>query len=260
MVKTVFYDLNVHSAPDGKNTLEEMAALAHHFGYSGFAITNHSNSESKSTGFDSNDFEVFKGIEIVSKNASKLHGLIGKYRNSVDVLVVHGGDENINRAAVENRNVDILAHPATPKDSGLNHVLAKSASDNNVAIEFNLDAIFKGRGGRRVHALSHFRKNVQIARKFDVPMILTSNAASYFDLRAPREMVALAGLFGMDKDEAISAISTVPAGIIARNRQGSRFIREGVEVIDIDEDDVNRDADGDIDGEYDNVEMAGESK
>ena len=256
MAKLQFYDLNVHSMPDGKNATPQMAALANHFGYAGIAITNHSNTESKPSEFKSNGFEVFRGIEIVSKNASKLHGLIGKYRNSVDVLVVHGGDENINRVAVENRNVDILAHPITPKDSGLNHVLAKSASENNVAIEFNLDAIFKGRGGRRVHALSYFRKNVQIARKFDVPMILTSNAASYFDLRAPREMMALAGLFGMDKDEAISAISTVPAGIIARNRQGSRFIRHGVEVIDIDEDDVNRDADGDMNGE---PEMAGGS-
>ena len=261
MAKTNFYDLNVHSTPDGKNTPQDMAALANHFGYVGIAITNHSNTESKPSEFKSNGLEVFRGIEIVSKNASKLHGLIGKYRNIVDVLVVHGGDENINRAAVENRNVDILAHPITPKDSGLNHVLAKSASDNNVAIEFNLDAIFKGHGGRRVHALSHFRKNVEIARKFDVPMILTSNATSYFDLRAPREMVALAGLFGMDKDEAISAISTVPAGIIARNRQGSKFIREGVEVIDID--DMNSDIDGGIDGdmnsEPDNMEMEGES-
>jgi ribonuclease P/MRP protein subunit RPP1 len=179
---------------------------------------------------------VFRGVEIVSKNASKLHGLIGKYRNSVDVLVVHGGDENINRAAVENKNVDILAHPMTPKDSGLNHVLARSACENNVAIEFNLDAIFKGRGGRRVHALSHFRKNVEIARKFDVPMIITSNAASRFDLRAPREI----------KNEAIAAISTVPAGIIARNRPRSGFIRQGVEIIDID------DMDCDMNSEPDN--------
>lgn len=246
MARLQFYDLNVHSIPDGKNAPPEMAALAKHFGYAGIAITNHSNTESKPSEFEANGFEVFRGVEIVSKNASKLHGLIGKYRNSVDVLIVHGGDENINRAAVENKNVDILAHPMTPKDSGLNHVLAKSACENNVAIEFNLDAIFKGRGGRRVHALSHFRKNVEIARKFDVPMIITSNAASRFDLRAPREMMALAGLFGMDKNEAIAAISTVPAGIIARNRPRSGFIREGVEVIDAD------DMDCDMNSEPDN--------
>ncbi|MGP8319749.1 MAG: ribonuclease P protein component 3 [Methanosarcinaceae archaeon] len=231
MVKPKFYDLNVHSIPDGKNTPQQMAALAKHLGYAGIAITNHSGTGSKPTGFEANGFEMFKGIEIVSGNPSKLHGLIGKYRQNVDVLVIHGGNESINRAAVENRNVDILAHLPTPKDSGLNHILAKSASVNNVAIEFNLDSIFKDHGGRRVHTLSHFRKNVEIARKFDVPMILTSNAASYFDLRAPREMIALAGLFGMEKDEATLAISTVPAGIIAGNRPRSGFIREGVEEI-----------------------------
>ncbi|MGP8337281.1 MAG: ribonuclease P protein component 3 [Methanosarcinaceae archaeon] len=249
MVKPKFYDLNVHSIPDGRDTPHQIANLAKYLGYAGIAITNHSSKESKPTGFESNGFEVFKGIEIVSNNPSKLHGLIGKYRKNVDVLVIHGGNENINRAAVENRNVDILAHLPTLKDSGLNHILAKSASENNVAIEFNIDSILKGRGGRRVHTLSYFRKNVEIARKFDVPMILTSNATSYFDLRAPREMIALAGLFGMEKDEAISSISTVPAGIIAGNRPRSGFIREGIEEI-VEEIDEKIDKDTEINQNY----------
>jgi len=229
--KPEFYDFNVHSSPDGKSTPQELAALAKHFGYSGLAITNHSTASATSVVSKTEDFEIFRGIEIVASNPSKLHGLIGKYRKTVDVLVVHGGSENINRAAVENANVDILAHPQTARDSGLNHILAKSASDNDVAIEFNLDAIIKGRDGRRVHALSHFRKNLDLVKKYDIPAILTSNASSYFDLRAPEEMIALAGLFGMSNDEAISALSATPSAIITRNRPEAGFIRKGVEII-----------------------------
>lgn len=231
MVKPRFYDFNVHSIPEGKSSPQQLSELARHFGYSGIALTNHSNSEGNYQASICDDFEVFKGIELVASNPSKLHGLIGKYRKKVDVLIVHGGSESINRAAVENSNVDILAHPQTPKDSGLNHVLAKSASVNNVAIEFNLDALIKSRGGRRVHSISHFRKNLAIARKYDVSMILTSNAHSYFDLRAPGEMIALACLFGMTKEEAISALSETPAEIISRNRPSAGFVQDGVEVI-----------------------------
>jgi ribonuclease P/MRP protein subunit RPP1 len=229
--KPKFYDLNVHSRPDGESTIEELTALAKHFGYTGLAITNHSNNGVAPMAAGTEDFEIFRGIEIVATSPSKLHGLIGKYRKNVDVLIVHGGNEDINRAAVENPNVDILAHPQMGRHSGLNHILAKSASENNVAIEFNLDAIIKGRGGRRVQTLSNFRTNLNIARKYDVPMILTSNASSYFDLRAPREMIAIAGLFGMNKDEASSALSATAAGIIEKKRSKPGFIREGVEVI-----------------------------
>ena len=42
MGKPKFYDFCVHAAPDGDNTIEELASLARHFGYSGIALTNHS--------------------------------------------------------------------------------------------------------------------------------------------------------------------------------------------------------------------------
>ncbi len=231
MGKPKFYDLNVHSRPDGESTIEELTALAKHFGYSGLAITNHSNTAVNPVATGTENFEILRGIEIVATSPSKLHGLIGKYRKNVDVLIVHGGNENINRAAVENPNVDVLAHPQMGRQSGLNHILAKSASENNVAIEFNLNAIIKGRGGRRVQTLSNFRTNLNIARKYDVPMLITSNASSYFDMRAPREMIAVAGMFGMNNDEASSALSATAAGIIENKRSNPGFIREGVEVI-----------------------------
>ncbi|MEA1984692.1 MAG: ribonuclease P protein component 3 [Euryarchaeota archaeon] len=226
-----FYDLNVHSRPDGNTEPEQMASIAGRIGYSGIAITNHSSSKDAVVEVDTPGIEVFRGVELMVSNASKLHGLVGKYRNKVDVLVVHGGNEDVNRAAVENPNVDVLAHPQTSRDGGINHVLARSASENNVAIGFNMDTIIKGRGGRRVQTLSHFRKNLELVRKYDVPMLLTSNAASRFDMRAPREMIALAGLFGMRRDEAIDALSRIPEQIINHNRLSAGPLCEGVDII-----------------------------
>jgi len=226
-----FYDLNVHSRPDGNTEPEQMASMADHIGYSGIAITNHSSNKDAVVEVDMQDIKVFRGVELMASKASKLHGLVGMYRNKVDVLIVHGGNEDVNRAAVENPNVDVLAHPQTPKDGGINHVLARSASENNVAIEFNMDAIIKSRGGRRVQTLSHFRKNLELVRKYGVPMLLTSNAVSRFDMRAPREMIALASLFGMTRDEAIDALSKTPENIIYHNHSSAGPLCEGVEMI-----------------------------
>jgi len=224
-----YYDLNVHVLPDGSSSVNQMLSIANHFGYSGIGITNHIDKEPPSDG-SHEGIELIHGVEIEVRNSSRLHGFVGKFRKKVDVLVVHGGSESINRSAVENPNVDVLTNLPTGRDNGFNHVLAKSAHDNEVAIAFNLDVIIKQRGGRRVHALGHFRKNLQLARKYNVPTILTSNAMSCYDMRAPREMIALAGLFGMEEDEANAALSTIPEGIIKRNRRNTST-PQGVRII-----------------------------
>jgi ribonuclease P/MRP protein subunit RPP1 len=192
--KPKFYDFCVHAVPDGDNTALELAALAGHFGYGGIALANHSDKLPQSWPVLSlpEGFEIFKGIELVEENPSKLHGLIGKFRKSVDILIVHGGSETVNRAALENPRVDILNHPAFDKSSGLNQVLAKAASENGVAIGMTLRPLLNTRGSRRIRLLSDLRANLDLARKYEVSLVLSSDAMSCFDLRAPRDALALA--------------------------------------------------------------------
>ena len=234
MGKPKFYDFCVHAVPDGENTAEQLAALARHFGYSGIALANHSDKlpQSQPVLSSTNEFEVFRGIELVEENPSKLHGLIGKFRKSVDVLIVHGGSENVNRAALENPKVDILNHPAFDKSSGLNQVLAKAAAENNAAIGLTLRSLLHSRGPRRVRLLSDLRANLDLARKYDVSLVLSSDAMSCFDLRSPMDALALAEVCGLEEDEALEAMTTVPERIISRNRLGPGYIREGVEVLE----------------------------
>ena len=234
MGKPKFYDFCVHATPDGDNTVEQLAALARHFRYSGIALANHSDKlpQSRPSLASPDGFEIFRGIELVEENPSKLHGLIGKFRKSVDVLIVHGGSEAVNRAALENPRVDILNHPAFDKSSGLNQVLAKAAAENDVAIGLTLRPLLHSRGSRRIRLLSDLRANLDLARKYDVSLVLSSDAMSCFDLRSPMETLALAEVCGLEEDEAIEAMSTVPEKIISRNRPGPGYIREGVEVLE----------------------------
>jgi ribonuclease P/MRP protein subunit RPP1 len=234
LAKPEFYDFCVHAVPDGDNTVPELTALARHLGYRGIAIANHSDKLPQSWPLMSqtDGFEIFKGIELVEENPSKLHGLIGKFRKSVDVLIVHGGSETVNRAALENPRVDILNHPAFEKSSGLNQVLAKAAAENGVAIGLTLRPLLNSRGSRRIRLLSDLRANLDLARKYEVSLILSSDAMSCFDLRAPMDALALAEICGLEEDEAIDAMSTVPEKIIARKRPGTGYVREGVEVLE----------------------------
>ncbi|MDP2218460.1 MAG: RNase P subunit p30 family protein [Methanolobus sp.] len=226
-----FYDMNVHCVHESGNTLEEIVAVARRLGYNGIAITNPDTVKQVVPSAILDGFEVISGVEIRTDNASKLHGIVSKYRDRVDILVVSGGSESINRAAVENPGVDLLVNLNIAQDNGFNQVLAKAAGENRVAICFDIGDLIHLRGGSRVQALINYRKNLQLIRKYDVPFILSSNARSCFDMRAPREMAALAALFGMSAKESMAGLTTIPHSIIARNRPPVGYISEGVQLV-----------------------------
>ncbi|NIA02944.1 MAG: ribonuclease P protein component 3 [Nitrospirae bacterium] len=229
-----FYDLNVHSQPDFADSPNRMVLEAKKLGYYGicFSSINSGNviiSPDISTSLTTN-FHVYAGIEIQVDNVSKMKKNVARLREKADIIIISGGSEEINRAALEEGKIDILTH-STSRGSPLNHILAKAASDNGVALDFNPNAIIMQKGGTRIKILSALRKNVQLARKYDVPMIMTSNAKSHYDLRRPREMMALGMIMGMTQNEALQALSSIPQAVIKRNLDGNR-IMDGVEVLE----------------------------
>ncbi|MCZ7405776.1 MAG: hypothetical protein O8C67_12730 [Candidatus Methanoperedens sp.] len=156
-----FYDFNVHQ---DSNPVTELAFEAKKYGYCGIAIVN-----SAMTNEDKlpEDFSIYRSIEISCK-PSKLREEIKKHKGTESILTVVGGDEELNRAAVETEGLDILLQPAQ-----FNNVLAKAASDNSVAIGFNLGSLIRLRGEARVRELMNMRENLKHSRKYDLQMILT---------------------------------------------------------------------------------------
>ncbi|MCZ7401471.1 MAG: ribonuclease P protein component 3 [Candidatus Methanoperedens sp.] len=210
-----FYDFYTH--PDNTGL---MAKEGKRYGYSGIAVIGHDTNEK--TIFPE-DFSIYTGVEIQAK-PSRVRVEIRKYRESDHILIVEGGEEEINRAAVETEGLDILLHPME-----FNNVLAKAASDNSVSIGFNLSLLIRLRGEARVRELKTMRNNLKHARKYKLQLILTSDAHDIYDLRAPREMIAISSLFGMTENEAVDAMSKTPLNIL--RRKSLDYIQEGIEII-----------------------------
>lgn len=217
-----FYDFNVHSIPEGSDSITRLALTAKRYGYSGIAVINSAITD-QDRAQTPPDFSIYSGIEISCKS-SKLREEIKKNRAKTDILIARGADEEFNRAAVETEGLDILLQPMQ-----FNHVLAKAAGDNSIAIGFNVGSIIRMRGDARVGELIVMRRNLKHARKYELPIVLTNNSYSYYDLRSPREMAALAGLFGMTKEEAVDAMSTTPLEIL--RRKSADYVQEGVEIV-----------------------------
>ncbi len=228
----MFLDLHVHGN-------ESVIKEAERLGYVGVAVTRYMeeyNTEFKRE-FDelnsSSNIILKRGLEITCKNSQDMKKKVQKSRKRADILIVQGGDLKVNRAACEDKRVDVLSQPyRSRRDTGINHILAKKAADNSVAIEINLKYLLKNNPRYRYRIISQFRHTVKLQRKFKFPLIITSDSTSKYDLRTPQDMVALGGCFGMTPEEVFDAISTIPNAIIETNNIRDSFIVEGVKTVE----------------------------
>lgn len=158
------------------------------------------------------------GVEIAASNKKELKSGLSKLRD-FDYVVVHGGDEHINRLAVSDERVDVLAHPERGrKDSGVDSFIARQAGKNGVAIEVNLRNLILARENHRVNALKNVERNLTLSRKYGFDIVVTSGAKSRLELRSGDGVSQLLKLLGFNDSEAEAAMLTVPKGILEKRK------------------------------------------
>jgi ribonuclease P/MRP protein subunit RPP1 len=235
-----YYDLHVHSAfSEGESTIEQIAEMAKQLGYRGVCFSEYfggelqlkklkgeiAKAESKA------GIDIFLGFE--AKTLSELERL-KQHRRQFDVLLVRGGDLRMNRAACETKEVDILTHPSYGRyDCGINHVLAKLAAKNGVAIELNFREILISTKKTRNVVLANMRELVELGKKYKASIILCSGSTSHWTLRDPLTMLSMAMRVGLRLEEAKKALTETPRGIIegSRRKRSKEWIEDGVEIV-----------------------------
>ena len=227
----MFYDVHTHSTLSiGEDSPEAMAQFARRLGFSGISVVRYHDAIATVPRFSG--IELIDAVMIKPANAHELGTLAAAVRNSCDLLMVHGGDFNVNRAACENPMVDVLCHPDLGrKDSGLDHVCIKAAAENKVAIEVNFREILESYRKKRIHVLAGMKKNVRLARKYGAPVITASGAVTRYGLRSGRELAAVAHLLGLELGSAIDSLSSLPAELLRMNKEKRAHRRwEGVHI------------------------------
>lgn len=227
----------VHARPDGDATAARMTLTASEFGFDGLVIRNHGDSPaSYDPGRlrDAYGIDVVTAVEVRADDPSRASGYVGSHRETETIVLVHGGDPAINRFAVEQPAVDVLAHPMAG-DGDFNHVLAQEAVRNGVRIEVSLGRVLRSSGGRRVRALQDLRKLDEILREYDTPYVVSADARSHLQLRAPRELQAVGEAVGLDAERVAEGLSEWRR-LAERNRErrSDSFVEPGVRRVDSD--------------------------
>jgi len=236
-----YYDFHVHSDfSEGKSSVEDIAYRAKLLGFKGICFATYFKDKHKIKTLREKVSEISKkiGIDIFigmeTKTTEQLKKL-AMVRREYDVLLVRGSDLNLNRKAVQTKEVDILTHPEfNRKDSGFNHTMAKLAAKNKVAIEINFREILLSSKNTRSHIMHNISENVRLCKKYKTPIIICSGAVSHWQLRDPKILMSMGCLLGLELNEAKKTISEVPERIIKmiKERQGKKWIRPGVKVIE----------------------------
>jgi ribonuclease P/MRP protein subunit RPP1 len=224
------FECNLHAIPEGSDSASRLAFAAKRLGYDGIIISNHScfiDIFRPRAAFEIKSIDVNFGIEIVGTNPKALRNWISKMRSRYAFIAIHGGSENINRAACEHPEVDVLLHPEEGRRV-LSIAAARAAEHNQVAIGFDLSPLIRLRGITRARWIELIKRNIILARKFDLQIMITTGPKSHFDMRTPQELGALAEITGFESSE-IEAALNLPGKILELNKK--IWLSTGVELL-----------------------------
>jgi ribonuclease P/MRP protein subunit RPP1 len=181
--------------------------------------------EAKTLGFDSlvamdtpdgsfDGVEVLSGIVVQEASMRDVIHRVKRANDSGAVVSVTARDNGFNRAAIGLKGVHIIRGIHAADKNAFDHVTAKMAADNNVAIDIDLSILISGRGIIRQRAIHRYRDIMVLERRFEFPVTLSTCARSYLDLRAVREITGLCSLIGMEisgVEKALDAVGRVTA-------------------------------------------------
>ncbi|MBP1922438.1 ribonuclease P/MRP protein subunit RPP1 [Halorubrum alkaliphilum] len=220
----------VHAHPDGETTVARHAATAARYGYDGVVVRTGTSADPATYSDIAEEYgiDVVDAVEIDAGDRTAASGAVGSRRPDHTLVCVVGGDDGLNRYAVEEPRIDVLVRP-NGDSGGFNHVLAKAARDNGVHVEFDFGPVLRATGGKRVRALSDLRKLREIVTYYDAPHVVSANATSHLELRPPRELVAVAERAGFDPEWVRDGLRAWRE-IAERNRErrSGAFIEPGV--------------------------------
>lgn len=219
----------VHVDGEGDADPERLVAAAARMGYEGVVLRARDAAPDHAALREATGIDVVDAAEVVAADPERASGAVGGRRPDHTLLCVRGGTDRLNRFAVESDRVDVLTRPMAD-DGDVNHVLTNAAADHGVRIEFDFGPVLRSTGGRRVRALRDLRKLRELVADADAPYVVSANAASRLQVRAPRELVAVGEAVGFDP-------ATIRTGLREwgdlaarnRNRRSESFVEPGVE-------------------------------
>jgi RNase P/RNase MRP subunit p30 len=165
--------------------------------------------------------EHFKGLKesnadvslIVAKNKQDLSNQVSKASILKKPIFVLGSDDEVNRAALENKKVSCLLSPEYERkkdfmhsrNSGLNQVLCKIAVKNNAAIGVNFNGLHEDKKEAALR-LGRIIQNIRFCSKYKVKVLIASFSAKPEEMVSAYDLRSFCSAIGMNTKMAKEAL------------------------------------------------------
>ncbi|MGC9310956.1 MAG: RNase P subunit p30 family protein, partial [Candidatus Aenigmatarchaeota archaeon] len=230
MTERKFYDLNVSFGEGGKKLVERAERLE----LFGVCLVHNY--------FDKPSFEEYLGkieklrentdIDIISGvmlSGPAFEKVAREIRRKVEIILVEGGNYEVNRKACASDFVDILSCPQRGRrDCGIDHICCKDARAHNTMIELNFRELLTSVGGQRIKELNLMKEIIRLCIKTSAPFIVNSGAKNLWELRGGRELTSLPYALGAGLFPSLASNSELPERLVKLNRDKIRQPLSGV--------------------------------
>lgn len=149
-------------------------------------------------------------LVIKAKTKSELNKIVSRNYRKYKFLAVSGSNDEVNRAALEDKRIDLLLNPEIERtrdfndwrNSGMNDVLAKFASQNSITIGIDLSTLPNEKFSL-AERLGRIMQNIRFCRKFKAKMLIFSSENSLNDY----DLMSIALTLGMSTEQAKNSLS-----------------------------------------------------
>jgi ribonuclease P/MRP protein subunit RPP1 len=197
----------IHPWPAGDSSLRRMALEARELGFD----------QVVAAGATGDVPGVLRGTILSAPSVKEVLSLLQGIPRGESVVMVTSGDLAFNRGVIGLRGVRVLKGIHQSPKGAFNHVAAREAEAKGIALELDLSPLVAERGVRRQRVISRYRELLDLYRRYHFPLTLASNARSILAQRSIRDIVLLARLFGMEEEEAMSALSSLDTVLAGRS-------------------------------------------
>jgi len=178
--------------------------------------------------FNNAGLEVARRINLKPKSRNDLLRDLRRYRNQYEIVAVECTSFLVSRVAVRDRRVDVVYFPKTVRSNPFHARLAKTC---RAALEINISELISSPNPGT--SLFGLRRDIETAVEASTAVIGSTAASKPFDLRSPRDISSILNLIGLPLRDSLNAVSTVPLGIVGRNRSrlNEPQLEEGVRIL-----------------------------
>ena len=195
-------DAAVYPYPYGDTSVRRMALEARALGFDSLVAIDTPSGHCEG-------MEIYSGVSIRNSPMRDVIARVKRAKDAGAVVSVCARDNGFNRAVIGLKGVHILRGIQAAGRDAFDHVTAKMAAENNVAVDIDLSPLISGRGVLRQRAIHGYRDLLSFRNRYRFPITFSTGSRSCLQLRGVREITGLTSLIGMDVDDVAAALGGV---------------------------------------------------